>query len=305
MATRASLFRVEGSIQCGGAGEDPDYVFDTLVSGTSLVVSLSSMSLQHVDLTSGALLSQFTAHRDRINTIELSRVNPGLVLSASSDRTVALWDLRTSSGTAIASITLPDEVLGASLGAGDALVATACGQSVQFYDLRQFASGRGSGAGKIGEYADAHTDLVTQVTFHPTQPSLLFSAAEDGLICVFDTAVAEEEEAVVSVLNTDCPVRRFGFFGAGGGGGGALEGLYSLSTIETASFWHFGSAQRVGNFPEARQQLGVDYLVDCMYCPLSDELLLLAGNYGGRAVLASVDPSALRLKAMLQSSGHV
>ena len=289
---------MEASFECGGGGDDPHYVFDSLVTGSSLLASLSDMSLQHYDLGSGTLQNRIVAaHRDRINSIELSIVNPGFALSSSSDKSVALWDLRTPSSHAVSTIQLPEEVLSASLGAGDVLVAAACDKSVQFFDLRKVGS-QSHKHQRIGEYADAHTDLVTQVKFHPSNPTQLISAAEDGLICVFDTAVAAEEEAVISVLNTECPVRRFGFFGAG------LEGIYSLSTIETASFWHAGSAQRVGSFPDIRQELGADYLVDCLYCPVADQLLLLAGNYSGRGLIARVDPSSVGLWATMQSSGH-
>ena len=329
---RVGLYRVESTLACGGSGEDPHYVFDALMSGTSLVVSLSDMSIQHLDASTGALLSRFSAHRDRINTIELSSVNPGLVLSASSDKTVALWDLRTPAAQTVARLMLPDEVLSASLGAGDALVAAACGQSVDFFDFRAVpTTGRSQSSKPIGSYADAHTDVVTQVKFHPLQSSVLLSAAEDGLICSFDTAAAADESAVLSVLNTDCPVRRFGFFGP------ELQGLYCLSTVETASVWHWGSALRLGSFPDVRERLAVDYLVDCIYCPAGsgtstvtgagagavsgvgsagsgggegggggggDELLLLGGDYGGRGVLAVVGPDQGQSESESQGQGQ-
>lgn len=273
--------------------DDSEYVFDTCVDGTQLVASLSNLHIQQYDLESSSLVAHFSAHKERINSIEVSSSNPSLVVSASSDKSACLWDLRALSASPQRRLMLPDEVTSASLGINDLLVAAACGQSVIFYDIRAGAVSRA-----VGEYADAHTDVVTQVKFHPQNASHLVSAAEDGLICLFNTAVPEEEEAIVSVLNTDCPVRKFGFFGAG------LEGLYCLSTTEVPSFWHILSAQRLSHFPNVRQELGVDYLVDCMYCQANDSLTLLAGTYAGQGLLAHVDPISIRLAATLPPGGH-
>lgn len=276
------------------APDDGDYVFDvdTCLGGHHLVASLSNLHIQHYDLQIGSLAAHFCAHQDRINSIEMSRSNPFLVLSASCDKTVCLWDLRCqSTGNAPQQrVTLPGEVQSASLGVSDVLVAAASGNSVVFFDLRG-----GAGKSPVGEYADAHTNVVTQVKFHPENSSHLVSAAEDGLICFFNTAVPEEEEAIVSVLNTDCPVRKFGFFG---------EGLYCLSTTEIPSFWHVSSAQRLGHFPHARRELGVDYLVDCLYCPATESLTLVAGTYAGQGLLAHVDPNFISLAATLPAGGH-
>ena len=293
--SRRFITSFEGGAQ--SAPDDGDYVFDACMGGHQLLASLSNLHIQHYDLESGSLAAHFCAHQDRINSIEVSRSNPFLVLSASSDRTVCLWDLRCKSAAGIVPqqlVTLPGEVSSASIGVSDVLVAAASGNSVVFFDLRG-----GPGSRQVGEYADAHTDVVTQVKFHPENSSHLVSAAEDGLICFFNTSVSEEEEAIVSVLNTDCPVRKFGFFGAAG-----MEGLYCLSTTEIPSFWHVSSAQRLGHFPNVRQELGVDYLVDCLYCPATDSLNLVAGTYAGQGLLAHVDPNFISLATALPAGGH-
>jgi len=300
-----------------------DYVFEVeqTCDGTSVVASLSSQQLGVYDVNTLSTKASLPVHSDRINSLELSRTDPFLALTASSDKSVCLWDLRIASGAttgAQITITCPDEAQSASCGGDGSLLAVACGSSVNFYDLRHAhvqSSSSGSSGGssssssssgkakaasaKLGAYADVHTDMITQVKFHPEQPMHLVSAAEDGLICLSNTAVQAEEEAVVSILNTECPVRRFGFFGPGS------EGLYCLSTTETASFWHCTSAQRVGNFPTIRAHLGVEYLVDCIYDGTNDSLLLLAGDYEGKALLASAQPTEINPVAMLQHSGHV
>ena len=43
---------------------------------------------------------------------------------------------------------------------------------------------------QVGEYQESHMEPVVQLAFHPTEPSHLVSAGEDGLLCVFDTRIA-------------------------------------------------------------------------------------------------------------------
>lgn len=100
-----------------------------------------------------------------------------------------------------------------AVGAGGHLLAASYETVLGFYDIRQL------GAGPLGEYADCHTDEITQIKFHPAADSTtVMSGAEDGLICVYNTAVAANEEAIVSIFNTECPTRRIGYFGPGGEG---------------------------------------------------------------------------------------
>lgn len=123
------------------------------------------------------------------------------------------------------------------------------------------------------------------------------SAAEDGLMCVFDTSVSEGDEAVTSILNTECPIRRFGFFGE------SNEGIYTLSTVETASFWHYPSSQRISMFPELRETFQVDYLVDCMCLNDHNDIHLVAGKFNGGISLLKVNPAGLELSCSLEN-GH-
>ncbi len=121
---------------------------------------------------------------------------------------------------------------------------------INFFDARK------PSGGALGQYADAHTDLVTkvnteregegaggrlllarlpthpfshprssflpptpvppcQVLFHPSQPAVLASGSEDGLVCLYDTGKARaDEEALGTILNAECAVRDLAFFGS-------------------------------------------------------------------------------------------
>lgn len=78
------------------------------------------------------------------------------------------------------------------------------GCSVNFYDLRALAY-RDSKMKPLGSYNDCHTDTITKVRFKSADSSVLASAGEDGLICIFDSATVGNDEAVIAILNTECP----------------------------------------------------------------------------------------------------
>lgn len=254
------------------------YVYDIQYSSNNTVAVSSSN--HHLTIYSENLLvkSSFKAHRENINAMEFSVTNPLLLFSCSSDKYACCWDTRMPDQKVLC-IKLPDEGLAMSIGAQGNLLAAACTSCTYFYDCRMGGSGK-----QLASYTDCHTDDIIQLKFHPNNTEMLLSSSEDGLICAYNTSIADPEEAVISVINTDCATRRFGFFGAD------LEGLYTLSTSETASFWHYPSAQRIAHFPTIRESLGVDYLVDCLYNTDQDTIELLSGRYSGECLLTKVTP---------------
>lgn len=60
------------------------------------------------------------------------------------------------------------------------------------------------------QYNEVHSDDVTELTFHPTQPDLLLSGSTDGLVNVCDTTIVDEDEVVIQTFNHGS-VHRAGF----------------------------------------------------------------------------------------------
>ena len=250
------------------------------------------------------------------NTLQNSN-HPPLLMSASQDGTVKVFDLRTnSSSSAITTkLALPNEqALCVSLGYGGTLAAVGTSKArVSFLDLR-YTSGTNPTGALMGSYVDAHTDEVTQVKFQSVSnasKTVLATASEDGLLSLYDPTQPSEEAALLSTLNIGAPLRHIGFFGPN------YEGICALTGNETMSVWHWDSAQKVsdvggmglrGLLSDAVGKSGlsvgessVEYLVGCTWASANCEqatpqspsdskaLHLLAGNSEGDGYLFRMD----------------
>jgi WD40 repeat protein len=170
--------------------------------------------------------------------------------SSSEDQTVRLWDTRTAQAQACVSVIKQDgEALSCALGPNTGLLAVGVEEHVNFFDVRKPAASSDE-KNRLGQYANAHTDLVTKVLFHPTQPTTLASGSEDGLVCLYNTGVGQTDEAVVCILNAECPVRDLTFFGTQG------DGMAVLTGSEGTSVWHWPSAQRMVQLDDLRYAAG-------------------------------------------------
>ena len=276
----------------------------------NIIASLSNNNILLMSLDDAGLreVRSFEAHKKTITDIEVNLYyNPSLLFTASQDKTVCMWDLRLKSPS-VATFTFSDEVNALAVSEAG-LLAAGTSSAIHFRDIRSFAtnpdntpssssSAAGHSSSSLGEYADTHTDLVTSLEFNSNRKSsILVSGSEDGLAVVYDTSVASNEEAVVSILNLDCPVRRCSFFGPN------YEGLVCFTTTEIPSLWHFPSAQRLGVFSSIRENASIDYLLSSFYDQNTDELYLYAGKYSGEGAVLLVEPSSVATASLLEG-GH-
>ena len=175
--------------------------------------SLSDNSIHTYDLGTLRLVHSIPqAHEKQFSITDLCHMgaeNNAMVVSSGTDGYVRIFDLRQqqqSSRAAVVQMALPkkEEALSVSLGYGGNLAAVGSSKSpIHFFDLRKGNTSPTS-TNLLGSYVDAHTEEVTKVRFQKgsdgiTTTSLLVSASEDGLACVFDTSQSSEEAALKSV----------------------------------------------------------------------------------------------------------
>ena len=244
--------------------------------------------------------SYTNTHKGMLLTDLQTGSDPHMLISSRMNGEIVLYDVRQATKPAH-SLTLPknEGALSVSLGYDGVLAAVGGVKAhVHFFDVRQAGT-------LLGSYIDSHTEEVTRVRFQSKTSSLLVSASEDGLSCIFDTSQPSEELALKSVLNIQTPLREVGFFGP------SLEGVYCLTGSETLSVWHHDSAQRICDFGlDIRSKLSqisggtpIEYLVNCFWNVPQQKLLLLACNHSGDGGIFKVDAGAISIEHLLQG-GH-
>lgn len=275
----------------------------------ALAASDNSVSIYDFQSSCTTPSSRIVGHTKTINDMCLSNdfsdmncgnVDYPIVFTASSDRTVKAWDFRCplvqgSDATPPApamQFTVANEAQSVSVGCGGYLIAASAGTDISFYDSRKAASiasaSQNSNSSMIAKLQECHTDMITKVKFcggngRVGNNRMLASAGEDGLVNLIDTSIADSDSNVVSVLNIECPIRDFDFFGD------SSEGVYVMSSIETLSCWHYPSAQRLCTYNDIREQFKVDYLVNCFMN--DDHLQLCAGTFDGVGKVLNVMPT--------------
>ncbi|XP_065368444.1 WD repeat-containing protein 89-like isoform X2 [Calliphora vicina] len=71
---------------------------------------------------------------------------------------------------------------------------------ILFYDLRT--------SNQLFKYTESHEDDITSLRFHPNKPDFLCSGSIDGLINIFDIKANSEEDAILSIMNTESSVQK-------------------------------------------------------------------------------------------------
>ena len=263
-------------------------------SGATWAASVSDKTFRLYNmLPSGLCAGGTVKNSTNIQVLKFSPVSPTTLYTAAVDGSIKLWDIRLPLSAPAVDIHVlsTEELLSLDISMNDSLLAAAAGNSLNFYDIR-------SGSNRsLGQYSDCHSDIITNVRFNKYRPSLVTTVGEDGLVCSYDTSTAANSEAVVSILNAECPIRNFFFFGD------KSEGICCLSSVETLTCWHFPSAQRLCNYSDIRSVFEIDYLVDGWYNYSSDSLYVLGGKYDGTGRVMSVSPAAVTALCDLPS-GH-
>ncbi|OQR92392.1 hypothetical protein ACHHYP_03749 [Achlya hypogyna] len=279
-STVVTHFAQHATLQMTTEDQDYEYVLDCKTTATKdhVVLALSDKTLQARNRSTLTCDRVINAHTNSINEICVSETEPWCVVSGSSDGTIKLWDLRTN-GQAAQTIGVRTEVWSVSMGCGDTLVVCGTEDRAVFYDTRS--------AGKLGEYGESHMDNVTRVRFHPLRRSEVVTASEDGVVCLFDCTIADEDEAIISIVNVESAVTQFAFFGH------ELHNMAFLTGSETLDLWNITTAQRIAHFPEIRQacnalHMPTEFLIDCKYDTTTNVLHLITGDHSGTVNIAAL-----------------
>ncbi|EHY58670.1 hypothetical protein HRR83_007392 [Exophiala dermatitidis] len=164
-------------------------------------------------------------------------------ICAGGDGVVALFDVRTQSRTAEFRTGKPVNAL-ACAGSDVAFGGEAI---VSVWDRRQ---------NRFRWQNTEINDEITALAYHPSQPNLLLSGGDDGLVSIFDTNIAEEEDSLVQAVNHG-PIHKAGFLGS--------SDLYALSSDQNLAL-HSLTLQDTDTPEPAPDQLGdLRPIIPCEY----------------------------------------
>ncbi|CAO3667700.1 unnamed protein product [Umbelopsis ramanniana] len=274
---------------------DDSYIYNVNANASHVIVSASNNQIKLYNPASLSIALTLDYHTEKISKIKTH--GEQMLFSASMDGSIARWDLRTpASPVQIFQAHMP--LCSFDINSNEAMIAAGTELVVSeaklmFFDTRQTK--------QMAEFVESHNDDITHIQCHPTIPTQLISASTDGLVCNYSVEQFDEDEAILSVINSGSSVNRAGYFGPNS------EYVYCLTHIETLSL-HSIEGDLISDFQDIRKAsqpglLEVDYAIDCQYDATTQRLYLIAGSNGGDINLMHVNIGQLQLCQTLKG-GH-
>ncbi|KAK3805898.1 MAG: WD40-repeat-containing domain protein [Benniella sp.] len=277
------------------------YIYDLAANSSNLIVSASNHEIKLYNPATLTIKNVLKFHANNITQIKAHGEH--ILMSSSKDGSVAVWDLRTESQP-VQIFTTPSRTPLLSFDLNSSEQILAAGTEIIEYDASiHFFDARSNTSTVLKTYSESHSDDITNVKFHPTNPARVMTGAVDGLICQFDLTDMDEDEGLLVVSNTGASINRIGYFGPN------AEYIYCLSHMETLSLWNSDDADAIHHFGDIRGVsnptlgLTLDYGIDCQYEPDSGRLYLISGSNEGNINILHVKADSLQLCQVL-NGGH-
>ncbi|QGI78191.1 hypothetical protein CEK25_004920 [Fusarium fujikuroi] len=205
------------------------YVLDIHRTSVGLTSISSDQFLSVLDPTrlSAGPLHRLPTQHGNLTTLRVFDSNTSIVCTAGENGTVGVWDLRQ----------------GANVVQFQA--------SIHLWDVRSTPSSK-------AHYQEVHSDDVTDLSFNPSNSALLLSGSTDGLVNVYDTRVADEDDLTVQTCNVDASIHRAAWLSA--------TEVAALSHDERCALYDVSEERANGDavqdFGDMRSVLGCQYVAD-------------------------------------------
>jgi len=198
------------------------------------------------------------------------------VFTAGRDGYARCWDLRSGKKTVELKADKSAPVLSLAVAPGGTAVAagtelTHSQATIQIWDLRHPQT-------SVAQYVECHNDDITELAYHPSRASILLSGSTDGLINIYDTTLADEDDSLIEILNHEASIHHAGFL--------TDTDVYALSHDEQLSIYRLtlptgGDSPNDGPEPtvfgDMRPRLSCEYVVDV--ATTSGGVILAAGSH--------------------------
>ncbi|KAI9279292.1 WD40-repeat-containing domain protein [Sporodiniella umbellata] len=275
-------------------GYNDQYVFDVTANSQYGITSASDNMIRLYDLNTLQLAHTIAAHDSKIHQLKLK--NEQFLFSSSEDGTLKRWDLR-SGATPVQCFKYKKPITAFDLNCNDSMAIAGTeltfddhATDLVFYDTRQTSI--------LHVFNESHSEDITEIKSHPTLPAQFISSSVDGLINNYDVTEFDEEEALISVVNSGSSVNKAGYFGP------SAEYLYCITSIETFSLYtlegdvicDYGDIRNIG-------LTQADYAIDCSYDPTTSRFYLITGSNTGTVDFFHVNVGQLQHCQQLKT-GH-
>lgn len=300
--------------------EEPTYLLGIDTSktvqgekGSLVAVLCSNGSIRIYDKERLNVLREFSGHPGHLSGVRFAH-SCDCVYSSCTDGTIKCWDARLASEKPVQlfkgypsnvfisfDVSCNDNVIcaGTEKVEDDALLV--------FWDARINSQDLSTTKDPLGTYSETHSDDITQVCFHPSNPNMVVSGSTDGLVNVFDISVDNEEDALITTCNSTSSVSCIGWSGKD------YKQIYCMTHDEGFCWWdlnHLDTDEPITrlNIQDVREVINVkegilDYLIGGLYHEKMDKLFIVGGANTGIIHLMSCTTSGLIHMTSLQG-GH-
>ncbi|KJZ71595.1 hypothetical protein HIM_08989 [Hirsutella minnesotensis 3608] len=138
-----------------------------------------------------------------------------LVCTAGEDGTVGVWDVRLAGEAARVAQFRASEAPILSMACSASTQTVAIGTELQNHTASIFLWDVRAAPSPKAHYQEVHSDDVTSLAFHPSEPALLLSGSTDGLVNLYDTRVPDEDDLTLQTLQHGASIHRAGFLDQG------------------------------------------------------------------------------------------
>ncbi|ELK09851.1 WD repeat-containing protein 89 [Pteropus alecto] len=281
--------------------------------GNLVAVLCSNGSIRIYDKEGLSVLREFSGNPGLLNGVKFAN-SCDSIYSSCTDGTVKCWDARLASEKPVQlfkgypsnifisfDVNCNDHVIcaGTEKVDDDALLV--------FWDARVNSQDLSTAKDPLGAYSETHSDDITQVCFHPSNPNMVVSGSTDGLVNVFDISVDNEEDALVTTCNSVSSVSYIGWSGKD------YKQIYCMTHDEGFCWWdlnHLNTDEPITclNIQDVREVIDVkggilDYLIGGLYHEKMNKLFVIGGTNTGIIHIMSCTTSGLIHVTSLQG-GH-
>ncbi|KAI9899358.1 hypothetical protein N3K66_005819 [Trichothecium roseum] len=268
--TQAATYPLPSSNSNSNQQQQQAYVLDIARTPVSRLAAISSdQALTLLDPATLRAVGTFGTEHGNLTALGVfggggSSGVGEVVCTAGENGSVAIWDLRAGrkvsqfQGTSAPILSMTCSAALQTITVGTELHDHAA--SIAVHDVRSPGN-----PNPLRAFADFHSDDVTTLSHHPSEPSLLLSGSTDGLVSVHDLRVADEDEVTLQTLNLGASVHHAAFLGGSQRATSSIP-VAALSHDERFAVYDVAenrsSGDAVADFGDLRASVGCRYVCD-------------------------------------------